>query len=551
MATYTLTVLDVTGIQSYIFGSNRLAENIGASQLVEQATTTWVRESLPTGRHNLLDDADVSIDSSRFLESDTVLDAEVILRGGGNVLILFRTLNLAKQVVVKLTDRLLTDAPGLELAVAHHEFAWDTAFGGPEGAHKALFRQLNQSKQQRRPSAPLPGLAVTLECRSTGLPAVGFAPSQGADDTTLRPASAEVLAKLKQREGADARFKRMFEAVAAGYTFRREFDALGGTEGEMAYIAVVHADGNGMGSRFKDLVLSYPEPVQNRACLNAMRALSGAVDQAGRAALKATIRRMTEHFKHDDSKEMQGFLNGIRDTRTGEVRIPFRPIVYGGDDVTFVCDGRLGLALARIYLEEWERATQQEQTLGRAYACAGVAVVKAHYPFVRAYELAEQLCKGTKASLREMRRHDPRRGDASALDWHFAMSGIGGTLKEIRSREYTTLKGEPLYLRPVSLAADVFDPAWYSWKAFDRVTRTFQSDPYWRERRNKVKALREVLRDGSDAVEKFKQDFVLRDLPTLDSSRPQLQEKGWDGARCGYFDAIEALDFYLPLTEEA
>jgi hypothetical protein len=26
--------------------------------------------------------------------------------------------------------------------------------------------------------------------------------------------------------------------------------------------------------------------------------------------------------------------------------LPFRPIVFGGDDVTFICDGRLGLSLA-------------------------------------------------------------------------------------------------------------------------------------------------------------------------------------------------------------
>lgn len=552
MTEYTLTVLDVTGIQGYIFGSNRLAENIGASQLVQHATTIWVRESLPAGRHNLREGAETSIDSSRHLEQDAGLDAEVILRGGGNVLILFRTLALAKESVTRLTQRLLRSAPGLELAVAHYEFPWDKAIGGPNGAHWELYRQLNCSKQQRQPSAPLLGLGVTLECRSTGLPAVGFAPTQGADDTTLRPASAEVLAKLNQREGAYARFDHMFKDVAAGYTFRREFDALGGTEGEMAYIAVVHADGNGMGKRFKDLLNRYPEPAQNRACLNALYELSEAVERAGREALQETVRRMTKRFQSFDAdKVLKDFLQNLQyDPQTGKPILPFRPIVYGGDDVTFVCDGRLGLALARIYLEEWESATRRNQAIGPAYACAGVAVVKAHYPFVRAYELADQLCKTAKEAIRDMRRNDPRRGDASALDWHFAMSGIGGTLKQIRTREYTRPNGEPLFLRPVGLETGIVDPGWYGWKAFDTITRTLQNEPYWRDRRNKVKALREVLREGPEAVEQFRRDFPLAKLPTLDDSRPQLQEKGWDGKHCGYFDAIEALDFYLPLTEE-
>ena len=43
MRKFTVTVLDTTGIQPYIFGSNRLRENIGASYLVSEATDDWVR----------------------------------------------------------------------------------------------------------------------------------------------------------------------------------------------------------------------------------------------------------------------------------------------------------------------------------------------------------------------------------------------------------------------------------------------------------------------------------------------------------------------------
>ena len=77
------------------------------------------------------------------------------------------------------------------------------------------------------------------------------------------------------------------------------------------------------------------------------------------------------------------------------------------------------------------------------------------------------------------------------------------------------------------------------------------SDEAWRDRRNKVKQLREVLREGGTAVEQFRRNFNLPELPELDQTRQHLQEQGWDGTRCGYFDAIEALDFYLPLPQEA
>ncbi|MEI6777355.1 MAG: hypothetical protein WCK70_10685 [Chloroflexales bacterium] len=550
MPEYTLTVLDVTGIQDYVFGSNRVPENVGASQLVHQATGAWVRESMNKAkvRHNLKPDD--TIDVSRSLETDKTLDAEVILRGGGNVLILFRILEctevpecievpeFAKATVGKLTRKLLTDAPGLEIAVAHHTFDWAKPVGGPDGAHHELYKKLNQIKQQRRISAPLLGLGVTVECRATGMPSVAY-------DEGKRPVSAEVKAKLGRQDTADKRLRHLFAGVADGYAFRNDFGALGGTEGEMSYIAVVHADGNGMGKRFEDVLTRFPHAADNRACLNALRDLSEAVDRAGQTALRETVRRMTVAFQSEKpSAALQQFLAGLSEHDRKPV-IPFRPILYGGDDVTFVCDGRLGLALAAIYLEEWERATQADATIGQAYACAGVAMVKSHYPFVRAYHLASDLCTGAKKEIRAARRDDRDRADASALDWHFAMSGITGKIGEIRTREYAVANGK-MTLRPLTLSAQTFDPAWRTWATFDLVTRDFQTA--WSKRRNKVKELREVLRQGRQAVQDFRHAFTLPELPIIDPSQPALQESGWAGNLCGYFDMIEALDFYLPLT---
>ena len=47
MASFVLTVVDTQGIQPYIFGTNRLAQNVGASFLVKEATHRWVAEALP------------------------------------------------------------------------------------------------------------------------------------------------------------------------------------------------------------------------------------------------------------------------------------------------------------------------------------------------------------------------------------------------------------------------------------------------------------------------------------------------------------------------
>ena len=79
------------------------------------------------------------------------------------------------------------------------------------------------------------------------------------------------------------------------------------------------------------------------------------------------------------------------------------------------------------------------------------------------------------------------------------------------------------------------------------MVKTFLVEDEWRERHNKVIALRQALRDGPSAVSRFRSAYGLETLPPLSASIAALQHTGWDGGRCGYFDAVEALDFFLPL----
>jgi hypothetical protein len=224
--------------------------------------------------------------------------------------------------------------------------------------------------------------------------------------------------------------------------------------------------------------------------------------------------------------------------------LPFRPIVFGGDDVTFVCDGRLGLPLAAVYLEEFERAARQHmpEMDVPVHACAGIAIVKAHYPFARAYTLSEALCKNAKRAVK-----DHCMTDTSALDWHFATAGITGSIGAIRQREYLIQEGatrKRLDMRPISLRPPGMERSWRNWETFLGVVDHFKRNAA--NRRNKIMALREVLREGGVATQRFLQTYALSTL-LPDLGAPALQTTGWDD-RCGYFDAIEALDFCLPLS---
>ena len=47
MKKYTLTVIDTKSIQKYIFGTNKLQQNAGASYLVDCTTRYWVVDCRP------------------------------------------------------------------------------------------------------------------------------------------------------------------------------------------------------------------------------------------------------------------------------------------------------------------------------------------------------------------------------------------------------------------------------------------------------------------------------------------------------------------------
>ena len=529
MAEYTLTVLDTPGIQSYIFGSNRLRENIGASELVRRATETWPLEIIKGRWDSNVGEPDAANPAQRLNTAlcieDGKLDAEVVYIGGGNTVLLFRKPENAKAFVGALSRKLIEYAPGLSLVAAHVPVTWEDKDLGMR-VDEAM-RQLAAQKAARPHGQPQLGLSVTAEGRSTGLVATTTNAGRKPDEEAIFPISDAVAGKLEAVTAANARLRDFRPAAVKkeGLEFPRDFDQFGRSEGEMSYIAVVHADGNEMGRYFQQIGQGAAD---SRDYIRRMRTASIKVEEAASAALRHLIIELVNTWEPETNT-----IGGI--VPLHENNLPFRPLVFGGDDVTFVCDGRLGLTLAARYLELFEAESQTRDM--DLYACAGIAVVKSHYPFARAYELAETLTKGAKKHVRE----DPQ-SDFSALDWHFATGGLLGTPKEIRKREYTVPAGD-LTLRPLPLCGTGVR----GWSAFTNVIETFKGKT-WKNHRNKVIALREVLRDGPNATRIFLEGLD-ENLPTLDSATKDWQKTGWVGGKCGYFDAIEALDFYVPLKE--
>lgn len=531
MSKFIVTFLDTTGIQNYIFNSNRLRENIGASYLVAAATGEWVKEALV--------DLEIPKDKQTEAIENSSYGAELVYADGGNALLVFKKRKIALEFSNILSNRVLREAPGLNLLIAHCELDW---FGDKklwQVVKELITDNIERQKHERIHSVPLLGLGVTATCNSNLLPAVDSSNNYIQYDNSEPEKNYLISRETKHKIIAASNANKKLEKLLAGvidlnvYQFPYRTDNLGRSEGESSYAAVIHADGNGMGKRFQN----YGEGRENRDYIIAMRKFSRSVKEAGEKALIAVIKTIVNSISEGK------VVGNLGNFALQNNNLPLRPLIYGGDDTTFVCEGRLGLELAVLYLQELEKQPVADGV--KLTACAGVCIVKTHYPFARTYRISEALCQEAKRFVKSKKEFEPE--GFSALDWHLAASGLIGTVAEIRQREYHEKPGH-LNMRPLRLFQNGIQ--WCTWEGFKQVLTQFNQHKSWCDRHNKIMVLRDVLRQGPEATKDFLKNYGLEELPRFPECNHDMEElaqKGWLNDKCGYFDAIEAMEFYIGL----
>lgn len=441
-------------IQSYVFGSNRLKENAGASYLAACALDHWSRHP---GK---------------------------IYVGGGNAAVEFDC--DPGDEIFEWSRTWLQNAPGLRVTAACVPIT-----GSLQDAYRQAQRQLAESENAAF-GAELEALPVVRTCPSTGGPA------------GLREGSEWLSYEAKRKrdgfERAEARLATDF-SLPDNYRFPRDLSDLGTREGA-SQVAIVHADGNGIGKELKRIVDRKYEG-GDEAFRTALSAFSVDLTATARTAFRKTLNTLPIAQLYEDNEiglawEVEG--------ENKKLFFPVRPIVYGGDDLTFICHGRLGLALAWRYLSEFAQASKSKFT-----ACAGVVIMPGKFPFARGYELATELCLNAK------KKRGTRGG--SWLDFHILKEGSEGSLKHARA----------------SFQADVGRPYKIggTWDEFETAWTGFRSDAW---ARNRAKHLYEGWSrspDDGEAIVNFLQGRGVA-LPLREESKRPI---------C--FDALDALDFHI------
>jgi len=332
----------VQGIQGFIFETNKLQEIVGASEIVKGI-------------------------SDKFLASANYKkdDDRILLNAAGNIKALFNSKEDAKDIVKYFPKSIEQEAFGITVSQVLIEIQEDTP---SEKEFRILDEKLKT--QRNKPSIPLDMSLNIMELNPSTSKPVSHKESKGKDELLFNKAT-----------------KQKREAFPQESQFKELKDLSNGKN----KIAVIHADGNGLGK---------------------------------------LVPKLKEKLSRFSLKLDEATKKAFEDAKTDDMKI--REVILGGDDLTVICDANEALSFTERYLKNFEQNTEKiEEIKGltqKLTACAGIAYTNEKYPFHYAVSLAEALCGQAK-------KHSNR--EASCLMFHNIQSSNYQTWSKFVDDELT------------------------------------------------------------------------------------------------------------------
>ncbi len=379
----------VQGIQSFIFQTNKLKEIVGASEIVKNITDKM-----------FFDIADIDGEYKGLK-----------LATAGNIKCEFSEEDKSKleKIVREFPKRVMQEAPGITISQAVVEFEGEIT--------NALTELEAKLKVQRNiPSVPLEtGYSILKRARRTG----GIVEKDNEDRATINKISKsdshQLFKILLKKESLTEEEEKMLTKEFSDITLLSP----------NKWMAVVHADGNGLGNIIQNIG---DELTRQGKFLEFSNTIQKSTEEALQEAFKDVILKDKENFENANPQKTYKY--------------PIRPIVIGGDDVTFIIRADLALDFTKIFLEEFENKTKENfNSLGfdklknGLSACAGIAYIKESYPLYYGLELAEELTSEAKKMVKD-KENFPQNGNIpfSSLSFMKVEDSFVESLKEMKKR---------------------------------------------------------------------------------------------------------------------
>jgi hypothetical protein len=394
----------VQGIQAYIFETNKLKDIGGASELIESLSG----ERFET----FFKEVGLSYE-----------EAQLLRNAAGEISYLFKDQASCAAVVRNFEHYIATNMPGLTVSQAV------VAVEGDQPDLKTASREVNGLLQIQRNRSPPPnelGWMISERARRTGRPGVEEDQKGGLIDR--RQQSKRNMANHRRLHDKLIGDTHPFEKE--DFAFELE-DITNKREG--AWLAVVHADGNNLGKLIQQLLQKLPPGKVKEG----YRQFSTTLEVATVAAAQAAYKKLLGEIEKEEREKII----------EGKVKLPIRPVVIGGDDLTVILRAEHAIAFTEAYLAAFEKETEgkfkeyardfgvEQYFANGLTACAGIAIIKPKYPFHYAADLAEELCSWTKNIAKKIdEKHTP-----SSLHFHKVQASFVEDYKDIIERELTTI----------------------------------------------------------------------------------------------------------------
>lgn len=400
-----LAMYDVRGIQDYVFKTNAVKEIIGASVIIDDIILGAFKEYAKDKDSNLYHTNWKNDSDDAFIKEGSNVLMQVMFIGGGNAYVLFRSGEECKKVNHFVGKYVLEHTYSLNLAVVVVE---------KTNSYSDDYHKINIEMRKIK------------ACMPNTMP-VGAFPFMNADSITGYP----ITNKFYRSENPDFLCKESYLKMNASKEDKdnegeKVLDNLVTKKGEDSTLALVHMDGNSMGTRIMNLMKGVKDYLD---AIKKMRNLSRGIDDA---------------YKNAFDK----MCSTINEKSGGKW---CRKIVLAGDDITFICNAGWALDAAKLYIKELNKvkADFMGDPNGVLSACVGIAYCNSHFPFSDAYKTAEACLSNAKSKAKEEKR---RNGDrvGNFIDFQLCSNINSANLDDYREKHYM-VDGESFIRRPYYL----------------------------------------------------------------------------------------------------
>lgn len=383
--------------QEYIFRTNRMVEIAGASENISQSWNILFTQADKMGKklRRVSENIPFCMEEVKRLFDERKLNGIELFCGGGNDTVLYDSIETYLEVNKAFSRFLLENYPGMIPMAVACEYSGDY-----DKDYANLMKQSDIEKNKMISGQSDFILPFSMMDRTT------FQPY--SDIISIAESSVRVTDEAKAKRKAGLKIREQNETV-------KLLDDLITKKGEESLLAVVHADGNNMGSKISEMLTDKKD---YDSCVNIMREFTAdtakAFGKSGLDAMQKCQQQLKEDYK--DKYDEKAFF--------------FRKIIADGDDMTFVCNARFVMDYVGAYLEAAQNYNNKGEKEWRYSSCAGICIFHSHYPFARAYSLAEQACESAKKNV-----HGECIKEESWIDFHYIHNGVGGDLDQIREHQ--------------------------------------------------------------------------------------------------------------------